>query len=574
MGLDILKADDADPRISMVLADRYKIIRKLGEGGMGTVYEGEHVLIKRRVAIKCLHAHYANSPEIVARFHREALAATSIRHPNIVEVTDMGRFPDGAFFMVLEYLEGRDWAADLSHTGPQPLGRVVHILSQVCDALGAAHEKGIVHRDLKPENVFLCPRGDDPDFAKVLDFGISKMQDSDAESPRSKGLTRTGMAMGTPYYMAPEQAQGKKDIDHRADIYALGVILFQALTNQYPFDDESYPMLVVKICTEDAPPITNFRSDLPPEIATLVARMLAKNPSDRPPSCALVKAALAPFRDHMDTPSGHRSTGMMAERVIGSDRPNPIPRTTPGASPETRPIPDQAPDQPSDQAPSVPSSESVRPSRRTPYAMWGAIVTGLVILSGVSYGVLTRPSEIAIVAPLVNAEAAPVPLQNPDLGVQPSPPSPTPAETSVRVQISTEPEDAVVYLDDHRIPNPFDGDLPQSATPRNLRVEREGFVTNVQDLVLEFPQRVRVRLDRGRGVSDHRAAVHERSTPTRTPSPTPPETRPVTTQPVVTQPAPAPREPPNPPSIPPQSEQVEPPREGEAQSLKNPFRRR
>jgi len=191
----------ADPRIGMVLQDRYRISRKLGEGGMGAVYEGEHILIKRRVAIKCLHAHYASSPEIVARFHREALAATSIGHPNIIECTDMGRFPDGAFFMVLEFLDGRDWAADLARSGAQSLGKVVHVMSQVCDALSAAHAKGIVHRDLKPENIFLIKRGADPDFVKVLDFGISKIQDNsgDPEAPvKSKGLPRSGVARGTP----------------------------------------------------------------------------------------------------------------------------------------------------------------------------------------------------------------------------------------------------------------------------------------------------------------------------------------------------------------------------------------
>jgi serine/threonine-protein kinase len=622
MGPDTLPTDATDPRIGLVLQDRYKIVRKLGEGGMGAVYEGEHVLIKRRVAIKCLHAHYANSPEIVARFHREALAATSIRHPNIVEVTDMGRFADGAFFMVLEYLDGRDWAADLAKAGPQPLGRVVHIMSQVCDALSAAHEKGIVHRDLKPENVFLCQRGDDPDFAKVLDFGISKMQDGDADPARSKGLTRTGMAMGTPYYMAPEQAQGKKDIDHRADIYALGVILFQALTNQYPFDDDSYPMLVVKICTEDAPPITRFRPDLPPEIEALVARMLTKNPSERPATCAAVKAALAPFRALTEMPSalsdvGHRSTGVMGGQPIGSDRPNPIPKTTPGAISGTRPLSEKTSGtQPrSDTAGAQPHSvvgasdptslgsaitsqvlqpsERAEPRRRTPYAFASAAIGGLVLLGASAYFALGRPTEIADVPP-VNTELVREPVEATPApntltgdtnaqGAQALVPAaePTTVPTTVRVQISTEPEDATIYLDDHRIPNPFDADLPQSTTPRNLRVEREGYVTNVQDLVLEFPQRVRVRLDRGRGVNDHRAVVRERPPPSRSTTPatpaepttsrTPEAPREPVSPPVVS--APTPREPEPEPDQPTSAPDEAAP-EGERRALKNPFRRR
>jgi serine/threonine protein kinase len=150
--------------------------------------------------------------------------------------------------MVLEFLEGRDWSDDIEKQGPQPAAKTIRILSQVCDALDAAHAKGIVHRDLKPENIFLITRGDNADFAKVVDFGISKFHDS-----TDKSMTKTGTAMGTPYYMAPEQAQGKKDVGKSADIYSLGVILFQALTGQFPFDDESYPMLVLKICTEPAP---------------------------------------------------------------------------------------------------------------------------------------------------------------------------------------------------------------------------------------------------------------------------------------------------------------------------------
>jgi len=288
-----------DPRIGMVLQDRYRIVKKIGDGGMGAVYEGEHLMIKRRVAIKVLHPQYAQNEEIRKRFQREAQAATAIGHPNIVEVTDMGKLPDGSAYMVLEFLAGRDWAADISKQGAQPLGKVAHILTQVCEALTAAHGKGIVHRDLKPENVFLIERGGDPDFAKVVDFGISKIAGPEGAE---HSLTQTGTALGTPYYMSPEQCQGKKDIDQRADIYSMGVMLFQALTAQYPFDDESYPMLVLKICTQSPPLISDYRHDVPPEMQNILHRMLAKDREHRYSSAAEVKAALAPYLGRTDAP--------------------------------------------------------------------------------------------------------------------------------------------------------------------------------------------------------------------------------------------------------------------------------
>ena len=282
-----------DPRLGQLVSDRYRILRRIGEGGMGVVYEAEHVTIRRRVAIKCLHAHLAGKEDIARRFRREAQAVTAIGHRNIVDVTDMGNFDDGGVYMVLEYLDGRDLAAEIARSGPLVIGRLVRIMGQLCDALGAAHHKGIIHRDLKPENVFLIERDGDPDFVKVVDFGISKFRDG-LDGAISQ-MTRTGTTVGTPYYMAPEQAQGHKDVDHRVDIYALGVILFRALTGQHPFDDASYPMLVLKICTEAPPPLRRYRLDVPPELEAVVLRLLAKDRSERPPSCDAVKQLLAPF---------------------------------------------------------------------------------------------------------------------------------------------------------------------------------------------------------------------------------------------------------------------------------------
>ncbi|MCB9602540.1 MAG: serine/threonine protein kinase [Sandaracinus sp.] len=507
-------ASGPDPKIGMVLQDRYRIVRKLGEGGMGAVYEGEHVLIKRRVAIKCLHGQFATNPEIVARFHREALAATSIGHQNIIEVTDMGRFPDGSVFMVLEFLEGRDWSKDIDEQGPQPLAKVVKITTQICDALTAAHAKGIIHRDLKPENVFLIARGGDPDFVKVLDFGISKFKDSGGPG---KGMTQTGTTLGTPYYMAPEQAQGKKDVDHRADIYSLGVMTFQALTGQYPFDDESYPMLVLKICTEPPPPLRLYRPDLPKELEDVVMRMLAKDPNQRFADCQAVKVAVEPFAGMSDVP------------VVAADAPstaNRPPSMLGGAAHAATQTPDSLPSAPvvaaastsgrsltptnatPMPAPVVPHAESVI---RPPSSSKAPLLVGigvLVALLGVGGAMMFGGVETtaATPPPVTTPPVSPEPIgATPPTPTEEGPVPPTAADT-VAITINTEPADAELYLDGDRIPNPFQGRLPQSTESRRLEARKDGYRTFVQDLVLRYEQTVTLRLERGRGTDDRRAS--------------------------------------------------------------------
>ena len=502
----------ADPRIGQVLQERYRIVRKLGEGGMGAVYEGEHLIIKKRVAIKCLHAQFATNPEIVARFHREALATTQIGHPNIVEVMDMGRFADGAVFMVLEFLEGRDWAHDIQATGPQPIGRVAHILAQVCDAVGAAHAKNIVHRDLKPENIFLLRRGDE-DFVKVLDFGISKMR---GEGGENKGLTRTGTAMGTPYYMSPEQAQGKREVDHRADIYSLGVILYQALTAQYPFDDESYPMLVLKICMEAPPPVTHFRPDVPADLEALCARMLAKKPDERPQSCAEIKAALAPYRAVSAAPVVNTQAAPTA------NAPSILEQMQAGMQTGQLGVVQRHSTATPLSASNVPTPSGMTgampiPGQRSamPMVLGGVAVVAVLVLGGVGAvmsGALAgdppvEPQPVVHVAtqppPEVPEHATPppeVPATPPPVAVQPPPVA---AEVrTVRVQIETTPPDAHVILDGRPMPNPFDGDLPQTTDVRRLEISREGYVTLIENVSLEFGQRIRRTLRRGRGTDD------------------------------------------------------------------------
>ncbi len=221
---DTATAFPEDPLVGETLGGRYKILGRVGEGGMGIVYEAEHVIIEKRVALKVLRDDFSQKQDVVERFRQEAKSASRIGHEHIVEIYDFGETPSGQSYFVMEYLEGEDLANVLAREGTVSADRAVRIAVQCCKALGAAHAKGIVHRDMKPENIFLVHRDDEPDFVKIVDFGIAKMSDLDAGGEGRK-LTKTGMIFGTPEYMSPEQAQGKPP-DHRVDIYAMGVILY------------------------------------------------------------------------------------------------------------------------------------------------------------------------------------------------------------------------------------------------------------------------------------------------------------------------------------------------------------
>jgi tRNA A-37 threonylcarbamoyl transferase component Bud32 len=472
-----------DPRIGALLHDRYRIVRKLAEGGMGVVYEAEHVLIHRRVAVKCLHPEYARNDEVVARFQREATAAASIGNQHIIEVTDMGLLHDGSYFMVLEFLEGCDVEALILEGGPLPVGRAVHLLTQVCDALSAAHAKGIVHRDLKPANLYVTPRGDDPYFVKVLDFGISKFRDADEGGVPS--LTRTGTMMGTPHYMAPEQVQSARSVDHRADIYALGAIAYELLTGRCPHDDETLHLLIYRICSQPIVPVGSLRLDLPDGLSAVVMRMLARDPAERFQDCAAVRRALAPYAGLDGAPRLNPEAPTPALALDGS-----LPPPTPfGSTALATPA----------SAPTVVASR-VRPS----VVAAGVAASSLAVLALVvslwprapQPAIAAGPSPTpAALAPTVVAPAAVAPAVAPAVAAP---------ERRTHVALSAQPDDAEVLLDGRRIANPFDGELPASAELHRLEVRRRGYTAVVQDLSLEYPQVVRIRLHRGAGVDDQR----------------------------------------------------------------------
>jgi serine/threonine protein kinase len=279
-----LRPGGPESLIGTTLSGRYLIERLIGEGGMGAVYQAEHTHMRKRLAVKVLHPEMSRMPEVVARFEREAMAAAHIDHPNVAGATDFGKLDDGSFFLVLEYVEGRSLREVISD-GRVELGRALHVTRQIASALGRAHALGIVHRDLKPENVMLVARDGDPDFAKVLDFGIAKVPIGGLiGEPQKAGqvLTQLGMVYGTPEYMAPEQALGQA-VDARADLYALGVMTFEMLVGARPYEHESKVTLLGMHVTAPIPKMAERAADanIPPEVDAIVTRLLAKEASAR-----------------------------------------------------------------------------------------------------------------------------------------------------------------------------------------------------------------------------------------------------------------------------------------------------
>jgi serine/threonine-protein kinase len=268
-----------DPLIGLVLSDRYRILRKVGEGGMGAVYQAEHALIEKRIALKVLFPELTRRTDLVARFLQEAKAASRIGHENVIDISDFGQSPEGFVYIAMEYLDGRDLSQLIKSDGPQPWSRARPILMQIAKALRAAHEHGIIHRDMKPENVFLIQREGRPDFVKVLDFGIAKSVNDDAGGPR---LTQAGMIFGTPEYMSPEQAQGQTP-DHRVDVYALGCLMYHLLTGDVPFHADNFMGILTKHMLEPVVPPRQRNPDIgiPADVEAVCMRALEKDRDKR-----------------------------------------------------------------------------------------------------------------------------------------------------------------------------------------------------------------------------------------------------------------------------------------------------
>ncbi len=273
----VRKPDQRGDLIGHEISGKYRIKSLLGQGGMGAVYEAEHLSIGRVVAVKVLHPKHAQQAEAVARLRNEARIAGNIGHPNICETYDLGRLDDGSPYLVMERLIGETLDQRIKRESALPERDIIEVMLQVLSALGAAHDKGIIHRDLKPENVFLMRRPGSPPVAKLLDFGISKA----IHENRDADLTMPGIVMGTPYYMAPEQARGDRGLDHRVDIWAAGVILYEALSGRRPFVARNYNALLVQILTSKHRPLAEVRPGVNRTLERIVDKALSKMREDR-----------------------------------------------------------------------------------------------------------------------------------------------------------------------------------------------------------------------------------------------------------------------------------------------------
>ena len=434
-----------DPLVGRVVGDRWRVVRAIGRGGMGVVYEGQNVSIGKRVALKFIDAQFASDPEVVSRFQREAEAASAVESAHIVEVFDTGRTPEGQPYLVMELLRGESLGARVRRLGTLPPAEVAHIAAQSLRGLARAHAAGVIHRDLKPDNVFLVDRDDDPLFAKILDFGISKMLPRGADLGGGT-LTQKGTVLGTPFYMSPEQAQAQADLDERTDLFSMGAILFECLTGKPPHAGlGTYEAVIVAICTRDVEDVRATNPTVSRELALVVKKALARDRSARFATAADFLAAL-----RLAMPS------VISAREGVPSHPTPTPAApTDGTAPPTRT---------SWTAKNLAQSPSVAPpSSRAP--------RGRLALVG------ALAAAIAFVGTLVYLRAQSAPAAPPKVATH----DPSVSDVSLRLLVT--PPDARITIDG--APRPDGVVRGPALSAHGVHVEAEGYAPLDRNVVLD-----------------------------------------------------------------------------------------
>jgi eukaryotic-like serine/threonine-protein kinase len=414
-----MSTSDPDLEIGHVVGE-YEIEEKVGQGGFGTVYRAVHPVIGKVAAVKVLARRFSADPEMISRFIAEARSVNQIRHRHIIDIFLFGTLADGRAYYVMEYLDGEPLDAMIDRDKPVPLATAIPILRAIARALDAAHAKGIAHRDLKPENVFLVRDADSGEaWPKLLDFGIAKLMGND---DHSKHKTRTGIPIGTPYYMSPEQCRGK-DVDHRTDYYAFGIVAYQMLTGVHPIDADDFMEIMIKQLNDEPVPPSQLVPELPTQVDEVIAWLMKKNRDERPPSLALAMKAFDAAAENAGI--------ILARPTMGWDAVTPPIGLSKSRTPSV-PNVGLALTMPSSELPPL---EVAKPKKKP---LWLLGVAGAAIAGVVAFA-LTRPSDhpatpppvVPTPTPVVVAPA-PAPAPVPVIAAPPPPIVETPPPVAIK----------------------------------------------------------------------------------------------------------------------------------------------
>ncbi|WP_257448500.1 serine/threonine protein kinase [Archangium lipolyticum] len=455
-------ADVGDPLIGRVLNDKFRIVEALGSGGMGRVYKAVQAPLDRLVALKVLNPQYSEGkdPGFQKRFFLEAAVTSKLRHPNTVTIIDYGKTDDGVLYIAMEYLEGQTLAQLLTQLGPLPWMRVLNIVAQVARSLREAHRVGLIHRDLKPANIMVLNQEDDHDVVKVLDFGLVKSFLPDRGRPDEPEITQAGVILGSPQYMAPEQARNVSD--PRSDVYSLGVVMFQMLMGRPPFQAPQSIDVIFKHINEAPPTFASIwpANSVPQEVEALVMRCIRKRPDERFQSMDEVLESV-----RRAASSAGFSGAFSSPRIITGSTPIPVTGSGPVSGPQTGPLPGPGATGASTVALDIAVEEPARPAaRRTlPLALFGGSlllglgVAAVVALRSTSPQASPPPAPVAAAAaarpstPEPEPEPIPAPLVPQQAVAQPTTAETAPAEdaqpTPIRMLIASEPGGAKVMYE-------------------------------------------------------------------------------------------------------------------------------
>jgi serine/threonine-protein kinase len=496
----------------------YQIRTKLGEGGMGAVYMGEHPLIGKKVAIKVLLEEFASNESIVNRFFNEAKAVNDIGHANIVDIIDFGKLPletGTVVYLVMELLDGQSLSGRMSSVGVT-FDETRHILRQCCSALAASHKKGIVHRDLKPDNLYLCPRGGDKNFVKVLDFGIAKL------TANTGNQTRTGTIIGTPAYMSPEQCAGRGRIDHRSDVYSLGVVMYEMLTGKVPFMGEGFGDIVVKQLTEAPPAPRSIKPEVPAALEKVVLKALEKKAEDRFQTMEDFAVALGDPEAFANgtTPKSQSATQFVFQPLFREEKSEPhivlsdIARGKPGFVTDNKKA-ERAASATSISEPHKPrttlsgAASEVREKEKKRSRMPLAAAAVLVVVGGSAVGVVAtrgnNPAPAAVATPSL-----------PSAAITPPP------EPMVSIALRSEPTGASVVRPDQD--NAVIGSTPmvlklrRGAPSYPVQLRLDGYKPQMSTIIFDHDKEIQLTLAREEAKVDPAAAVPAKKKSSRRPT--------------------------------------------------------